>query len=209
MAQLENLDFGPAFNPPSLKGSVTLPGFHGGATWSGASFDPESGLLFVNSNNLPNIVTLVETEQGAKFRYRITGYNKFLDQEGYPAIKPPWGQLNAIDLNTGKIAWQSVLGEHPELTKRGIPQTGTENFGGTIVTAGGLVFVGGTRDEMFHAFDKTTGKLLWKTKLPAGGFATPSTYSVNGKQYVVIPASGGGKLGTPTADSIIAFALPK
>ena len=206
--QLEKLNFGPAFNPPSLKGSVILPGFHGGATWSGASFDPQTGLLFVNSNNQPNIVTLVEAEQGAKFRYHITGYNKFLDQEGYPAIKPPWGQLNAIDLNSGKIVWQSVLGEYPELTARGIQQTGTENFGGTIVTAGGLVFIGATRDEMFHAFDKTSGKLLWQTKLPAGGYATPSTYSVGGKQYVVIPASGGGKLNTPSADSIVAFALP-
>jgi quinoprotein glucose dehydrogenase len=93
------------------------------------------------------------------------------------------------------------------LTARGIPQTGTESFGGTIVTKGGLVFIGGTRDEMFHAFDKRTGKLLWQTKLPAGGYATPSTYSVDGRQFVVIAASGGGKLGTPLADSIIAFTL--
>ena len=90
-----------------------------------------------------------------------------------------------------------------------MPQTGTENFGGTIVTAGGLVFIGGTKDEMFHAFDKMTGKLLWQAKIPAGGYATPSTYSVKGKQYVVIPASGGGKLRTPAADSIVAFALPE
>ncbi len=207
LEQIAKLEWGPAFNPPSLKGTVVLPGFHGGATWSGASFDPTTGMLYVNSNNQPNIVTLVEAPEGSKYPFRITGYNKFLDQEGYPAIKPPWGQLSAIDLNQGKVMWQSVFGEYPELTKRGVPQTGTENFGGTIVTAGGLVFVGATRDEMFHAFDKATGKLLWESKLPAGGYATPSTYSVGGKQYVVIPASGGGKLNTPTADSIVAYAL--
>ena len=195
------------FTPPSLQGSVVLPGFHGGATWSGASFDPETGILYVNSNNQPDIITLVE-DRTNRYGFRITGYNKFLDQEGYPAIKPPWGQLNAIDLNEGRIVWQSVLGEYPELTARGVPQTGTDNFGGSIVTAGGLVFIGGTRDENFHAFDKQTGELVWRTKLPAGGYATPSTYSVDDKQFIVIPASGGGKLGTPTADSIVAFALP-
>jgi quinoprotein glucose dehydrogenase len=163
-------------------------------------------MLYVNANNQPNILTLVAQPEGAS--YRITGYNKFRDQQGYPAIKPPWGTLNAIDLNEGTIAWQSLLGEYPELTARGIPQTGTESFGGTIVTAGGLVFIGGTRDEMFHAFDKRSGELLWQYKLPAGGYATPCTYSVDGRQFVAIPASGGGKLGTPTADSIMAFALP-
>jgi quinoprotein glucose dehydrogenase len=111
-------------------------------------------------------------------------------------------------LNRGEIAWQIVLGEYPELTARGIPPTGTENFGGTIVTAGGLVFIGGTRDEMFRAFDKTNGKLLWKFKLPAAGYATPCTYAIDGRQYVAIPASGGGKLGTPLGDSIMAFSLP-
>jgi quinoprotein glucose dehydrogenase len=187
---------------------VVVPGFHGGATWSGASFDPESGLMFVNANNVPNIVTLVEEPAGAASRYKITGYNTFLDQEGYPAIAPPWGELCAVDLNNGTIAWRVPLGEHPELTARGVPQTGTENFGGTIVTAGGLVFIGGTRDEKFHAFDKATGKLLWETKLPAGGYATPATYSVGDRQLVVIAASGGGKLGTQLGDSIMAFALP-
>ncbi|QDV23150.1 pyrroloquinoline quinone-dependent dehydrogenase [Aureliella helgolandensis] len=209
LKQLEGLRSGPDFNPPSLQGTVVMPGFHGGATWSGASFDPSSGYLFVNSNNQPNIVTLVEQPQNARSPYRITGYHKFLDHEGYPAIEPPWGQLTAIDLNLGEIVWQVPLGEYPELTARGIPPTGTENFGGTIVTAGGLVFIAGTRDEMFRAFDKETGRELWKTKLPAGGYATPSTYSVAGRQYVVIPASGGGKLKTPTADSIMVYALPQ
>lgn len=205
---LSKIRGGPEFNPPSLHGTVVIPGFHGGATWSGASFDPETGHLYVNSNNQPNIVTLVKTDPGSTYPYRITGYNKFLDHEGYPAIEPPWGLLNAIDLNSGEIAWQVPLGEYPELTARGIPQTGTESFGGTIVTAGGLVFIGGTLDEMFHAFDKTTGELLWQHKLPAGGYATPSTYSVDGRQFVVIPASGGGKLRTEPGDSIVAFSLP-
>jgi quinoprotein glucose dehydrogenase len=100
------------------------------------------------------------------------------------------------------------LGEYPELTARGIPQTGTETFGGTIVTAGGLVFIGGTKDERFHAFDKDTGKLLWEHALPAGGYATPATYMVNGRQYVVIAAGGAGKLGTRAGDAFVAFALP-
>lgn len=207
--QLAKLRSGPAYNPPSLQGTVVVPGFHGGATWSGASFDPTTGWLYVNSNNQPNIITLVEQPAGSEAPYRITGYNKFLDQEGYPAIAPPWGQLNAIDLNSGEIAWQVTLGEYPELTARGVPQTGTESFGGTIVTAGGLVFIGGTRDEMFRAFDKRSGEVLWETKLPAGGYATPCTYAVGERQFVAIPASGGGKLGTPTADSIMVYALPE
>ncbi len=209
LQEMRGLRSGPAFNPPSLVGTIVVPGFHGGATWSGASFDPETGMLYVNSNNLPNIVTLVKQPDSAKYEYKITGYNKFLDHEGYPAIKPPWGQLSAIDLNRGEIAWQSVLGEYPELTARGVPKTGTENFGGTIVTAGGLVFIGGTRDAKFRAFDKNTGEELWHAQLPAGGYATPCTYEVGGRQFVVIPASGGGKLGTPPGDSIMAFALPQ
>lgn len=148
------------------------------------------------------------TEPKTKPFYASMGYNKFLDQEGYPATKPPWGTLNAIDLKSGKIKWKVPLGEHPELTAKGIPLTGTENFGGSIATAGGLVFVGATRDERFRAFDKDTGEILWQTQLPFGGFAVPSTYSVGGKQYVVIPATGGGKLGTTTGDAYVAFALP-
>jgi quinoprotein glucose dehydrogenase len=128
--------------------------------------------------------------------------------EGYPAIKPPWGQLNAINLNTGEIAWQVPLGEYPELIARGVPRTGTETFGGTIVTAGGLVFIAGTKDERIRAFDKQTGKVLWTHRHPAGGYATPSTYMVNGKQYVVIAAGGAGKLGTKAGDAFVAFALP-
>jgi quinoprotein glucose dehydrogenase len=139
--------------------------------------------------------------------YSHTGYNRFLDPDGYPAVKPPWGTLNAIDLAKGEIAWTRPLGELPELTKAGLPPTGTENYGGPIVTAGGLVFIAATKDEKFRAFDKATGALLWETSLPAGGYATPSTYSVGGKQYVVI-AAGGGKMGTKSGDAYVAFALP-
>jgi quinoprotein glucose dehydrogenase len=210
LAELKRIRSGPAFNPPSHQGTVVIPGFHGGATWSGASFDPTSGLLYVNSNNVPNIITLTDSKANGAARYGsfgITGYHQFLDNEGYPAIKPPWGVLSAINLNTGEFAWQVPLGEHVELTSRGIPRTGTEMFGGSIVTAGGLVFIGGTRDERIHAFDKETGKLLWEYPLPAGGFATPATYQVNGRQYVVIAAGGAGKLRMKAGDGFVAFAL--
>ncbi len=140
--------------------------------------------------------------------YAFGGFRRWLDDEGYPAIKPPWGTLNAVDLNSGEIKWRVVLGEYPELTARGIPPTGTENYGGPLVTAGGLLFIGATADETFRAFDKDTGKLLWKANLPFGGNATPSTYSVNGRQYVVISA-GGGKSGRRRGGSLVAFALPE
>jgi quinoprotein glucose dehydrogenase len=210
LARLRQIRGGPAFNPPSRQGTVVIPGFHGGANWSGASFDPTTGLLYLNSNNVPNIITLVEAEAGDTPRYGPyghKGYITFLDHEGYPAIKPPWGVLNAINLNTGEFAWRVPLGEHVELTARGIPRTGTETFGGSIVTAGGLVFIAGTKDERIHAFDKQTGQLLWEHPLPAGGYATPSTYQINGRQYVVIAAGGAGKLRTKAGDAFVAFSL--
>jgi quinoprotein glucose dehydrogenase len=139
--------------------------------------------------------------------YSHTGYNRWLDTNGYPAIKPPWGTLNAINLNTGEYEWRVPLGEFPELTaKRGGP-TGTENYGGPVVTASGLVFIAASRDEKIRAFDQKTGKTIWEYKLPAAGYATPSTYTIKGKQYVVI-ACGGGKSGTKSGDAYVAFALP-
>ncbi len=140
--------------------------------------------------------------------YAFGGFRRWLDDEGYPAIKPPWGTLNAVDLNTGVIKWSVVLGEYPELTARGLPPTGTENYGGPLVTAGGLIFIGATADENFRAFDKETGKVLWKTKLPFGGNASPSSYMVGGRQYVVI-SCGGGKSRRPSGGTLVAFALPE
>jgi quinoprotein glucose dehydrogenase len=299
LERLRKTRTGRAFIPPSTEGTVIFPGFDGGAEWGGSAFDPSSGLLYVSSNEMPWILTMVdlaarsrgperplgalvyerhcaschglerrgiprhaapalldlkarrETEVTEVVRrgkgvmppfawlstaeieavvrfllkkpgtraepapaaaeglepYATTGYNRFLDPDGYPAVKPPWGTLNAIDLNAGEIAWTVPLGEVPELTRRGLPPTGTENYGGPIVTAGGLVFIGATRDEMFRAFDKRTGKVLWQTRLPAGGYATPATYEVGGRQYVVI-AAGGGKMGTKSGDAYVAFALP-
>jgi quinoprotein glucose dehydrogenase len=139
--------------------------------------------------------------------YTMTGYNRWLDTNGYPAIKPPWGTLNAIDLNTGEYRWRVPLGEWPELRARGLPPTGSENYGGPVVTAGGLVFIAASRDEQLRAFDRKTGKQLWQAPLPAAGYATPATYSVKGRQFVVI-ACGGGKIGTKSGDAYVAFALP-
>ena len=149
--------------------------------------------------------------RAAVIPYRFTGYNKFLDPDGYPAVAPPWGTLSAIDLNTGDYAWQIPLGEYPELAEQGMKHTGTENYGGPIVTAGGLVFIGATNfDRKFHAFDKKTGALLWETTLPFAGNATPATYEVDGRQFIVIAAGGGkGKPGSPSGGVYVAFALPR
>jgi quinoprotein glucose dehydrogenase len=126
---------------------------------------------------------------GAKLAkdYVFTGYRKFEDQEGYPAVKPPWGTLNAIDLNTGKYLFKVPLGEYPELTAKGMPPTGSENYGGPVITAGGLVFIAATHyDRKIRAFNSKTGELLWEGTLPGSGVATPATYSIDGKQYVVV-----------------------
>jgi quinoprotein glucose dehydrogenase len=170
----------------------------------------ESGTI----NDLVNfLVTGRDVAETAKtnpnfLKYRNTGYQIFLDPDGYPAIKPPWGTLNAIDLNRGTIAWTIPFGEYPALAAQGVKATGTDNYGGPVVTANGLLFIGATTyDRKFHAFDKSTGKLLWEATLPASGNATPSLYMVNGRQYVVI-ACGGGKNGAPSGGSIVAFALP-
>jgi quinoprotein glucose dehydrogenase len=144
-------------------------------------------------------------------RYRFTGYNKFQDPDGYPAVAPPWGTLNAINLNDGSYAWKIPLGEYPELAAEGVKDTGTENYGGPIVTAGGLVFIGATNfDRKFRAFDKSTGKLLWETTLPMAGNATPATYETGGRQFVVICATGGkGRKQDPKGGIYVAFAIPQ
>jgi quinoprotein glucose dehydrogenase len=142
-------------------------------------------------------------------KYRFAGYHKFLAPDGYPAVAPPWGTLNAINLNTGEYAWKIPLGEYPELAAKGLKDTGTENYGGPIVTAGGLVFIAATNfDRKFRAFDKSTGRLLWEATLPFAGNATPITYELGGRQYVVIYATGGksGRNG-PSGGTYVAFAL--
>jgi glucose dehydrogenase len=286
------------FVPLSTKqNTVIFPGFDGGAEWGGPAFDPETGLLYVNSNDIawdaelaentapalsgrgiyqsqctichqdnmagapPNfpsligvgkrldrtaIATVIQKGQGRMpaypdltqdeinalidymlkgenkelsssavqpaplMRYRFSGYTRFLDPEGYPAVVPPWGTLNAINLNTGEYAWKIPFGEYPELAAKGMKDTGTENYGGPIVTAGGLLFIGATNyDKKFRAFDKSTGALLWETTLPFAGNATPITYEVNGRQYVAIAAGGGKDLKSRSGGVYVAFALGK
>ena len=296
LEQFRNLRSEGQFVPFSVgKDTVVFPGFDGGAEWGGPAFDPESGILYVNANDLPwtgalaantgdelsgrglyqsqcslchgdnlagsppqfpslvgagrrlgpePIATVIQkgrgrmpsfpslspgqltalidyliqgenwqpspTEPAPHLKYRFTGYKRFLDPEGYPAVVPPWGTLNAIDLNTGEYAWKVPLGEYPELTAKGLKNTGTENYGGPIVTAGGLLFIGATNyDKKFRAFDKATGELLWEVTLPFSGNATPITYEVNGRQYVAIAAGGGKDPKSKSGGVYIAFALPK
>lgn len=303
--RLKTLHTGKMFLPQSSEGTIIFPGFDGGAEWGGPAVDPETGILYVNANevpwimkmspaspskkqenfaeaglrlyrqncmgchgadrkgggNFPSIVDVgkrydprsfvefinsgrrmmpgfqhltqqdkeaiatfvldLQKEQQKKYErklspidsfriipYQFSGYNKFLSKSGLPAIAPPWGVLNAIDLNSGEYVWKITLGEDSLFKAKGAKETGTENYGGPVVTRGGLLFIAATKDDKFRAFNKKTGKLLWETTLPASGFATPAIYEVNGRQYIVI-ACGGGKLGTKSGDSYVAFALPK
>lgn len=201
------------YTPYGLNGTVVFPGTLGGATWSGASFDPKLGYLFVNTNEVGAIGQMQKQPAGSQNAYQRTsrygGYARFWDPNLWPCQKPPWGLLNAIDVNTGEIAWRVPLGITEELEKRGVHNTGAPNIGGTMVTAGGLVFVAATNDSRFRAFDERTGAVLWTSKLDASGHATPMTYrGRNGKQYVVIAAGGGGFFGSPIGDSLEAFTLP-
>jgi len=275
------------------KDTVVFPGFDGGAEWGGPAVDAETGIIYVNANDvawtgalaentggdspkgiymsqcgichgeklagsppaMPSLVGVADrlnpkqialTIRNGKGRmpgfpnlnddqvfaliefltsgdnkelqstgppspamkYRLTGYKKFLDPDGYPAVAPPWGTLNAIDLNTGEYVWRVPLGEYPELASKGLKNTGTENYGGPVVTAGGLLFIGATNfDKKFRAFDKSTGELLWETLLPFAGNATPATYEVNGRQFVVIAAGGGKDLKSKSGGVYVAFAL--
>jgi quinoprotein glucose dehydrogenase len=292
------------YDPISKQGTIVFPGLDGGAEWGGPTFDPETGLLYINANEMPWVITAVDIKQGATAKenyeqagkrlyqrncmschgqerkgsgnfpslmdlekkyspgafdtlllsgrrmmpafkqlndnernaiasyilkskdqrarlfenktakkddpfllpYSITGYNRFLSPEGYPAIAPPWGTLQALDLNTGRYVWKKPLG-HDTAFRNSKEPTGTENYGASVVTAGGLLFIAATKDGKFRAFNKRNGALLWETNLPAPGFATPAVYALDGKQYIVI-ACGGGKLGTASGDSYVAFALP-
>lgn len=196
------------FTPPSLQGSVVYPGLHGGANWSGAAVSPD-GMMYINTTELAFIIRLEEFE-GSPFGYRIKGNIFWRDKNGYPSVAPPWGELVKVDLNEGEIKWRVPLGEFPELTAKGIPITGTENFGGATVTAGGIVFIASTMDEKIRAFSTTDGSELWEGELSAAGYAAPVTYTgSDGRQYVAICAGGGCKPGTPHGDYIQAFTLPQ
>ena len=295
---------GNLFRPQSKAGTIIFPGFDGGGEWGGPAVDAETGILYVNANEMAWILQMFDVDPAKqqenlgqagqrlyvqncmschgpdrkgggnypsiegienkydprsfvefinngrrmmpafkhlsqedkdaiaafvlnqqkeqlkkytgklsaldsfrKLPYQISGYNKFLSKSGLPALAPPWGTLSAVDLNTGEYVWKTVLGEDSVFKARGAKETGTENYGGPVVTKGGVLLIAATRDGKFRAFNKRTGKLLWETDLPASGFATPATYEVNGRQYIVI-ACGGGKLGTRSGDSYVAFALP-
>jgi quinoprotein glucose dehydrogenase len=151
---------------------------------------------------------IASTQSSSKPSFTFTGYNKFLTKDGYPALSPPWGTISAINLNTGEYVWKVPFGEFEELKKKGIPATGRENFGGPVVTAGGLLFIGASADGYFRAIHKKTGKTLWQYKLPAAAMSTPAIYELNGRQYVVI-ACGGGKSGGKSGDAYVAFAIPE
>jgi quinoprotein glucose dehydrogenase len=194
---------GPIFTPPSLQGTIVRPGFLGGALWGGGSFDPRTGYLYVNTSENANIMQLVEQEPGKGYRFGHTGYLRLFDHEERAPMRPPWGFLTCIDLNTGDFVWREVLGEDPKYDK-----TGTRQMGGSIATAGGLVFVAATLDERLRAFDSKTGREVWSTRMNAGGYATPCSYSAGGRQFVVIAAGGGGRQRTKTSDEIVAYALP-
>lgn len=163
-------------------------------------------ILKIKADENKKFVAPIKVEnEWSNMSYKSTGYNKFLTTEKYPAVAPPWGTLNAINLNTGQLVWKDTLGDYPEFKAKGI-HTGTENYGGPVVTAGGLVFIAATKDSKFRAFNKRTGKLLLEIDLPACGFATPAVYQINGKQFIVI-ACGGGKLKTKSGDSYVALSL--
>jgi quinoprotein glucose dehydrogenase len=214
------------FTPPSVQGTIVYPGDVGGMTWGGASFDPRRGLLITNVNRAARVVWLVPREEydPQKLRRLRTNFTfEIARQEGtpfalrreflfrpsmVPCNQPPWGTLIAVDLATGKIRWEVPLGVTPEL--RSIPESakwGSLNLGGSIVTAGGLIFISAARDNIFRAFDVETGRELWKMDLPAGGHATPMTYSASGRQFVVIAAGGHGRLNPRLGDYVIAYAL--
>jgi glucose dehydrogenase len=200
------------YDPLGETNQALFPGLNGGVNYGGASFDPETGLLFVNTMDVGGLFRTSRRREDAAIPYALRGakYEFFWDSNRYPCQKPPWGQLTAVDLNTGELRWKEILGEFEELTKRGIPKTGTPNIGGSLVTGGGLVFIAATSDHRFRAFDKDTGRELWSAELPASGFAAPATYlgRRTGKQFVVIPAGGGNKYDTTFSGKIVAFALP-
>lgn len=204
--------FGGLYTPPGLKPTVLFPGTNGGTNWGGASYDPETRTLYVNSHDNGMMPRMTERPEGSIIPFRPQGppYSRFWDKNRYPCQAPPWGHLTAIDLDKGEHRWRVTLGAFDELLAKGIPPTGTSNIGGSVVTAGGVLFIGATNDSKFRAFDKDTGKELWMYRLPATAHATPMTFvgKKTGKQYVVIAAGGGNKYNDSFGDELVAFALP-
>lgn len=210
---VEDAVFGSLYTPVGLKPTVLFPGTNGGANWGGASFDPETQTLYVNSMDVGMLYRMVERPAGSQIPYRTQGLgtpnSRFWDRQMLPCQQPPWGHLTAIDLNRGDFRWRSVLGVVDALLEKGIPPTGTSNIGGSLVTAGGLVFIGATNDARFRAFDKDTGKELWVVRLPASAHASPMTYNgKSGKQYIAIAAGGGNKYNSTVSDTLVVFSLP-
>jgi glucose dehydrogenase len=199
--------YGGPFVPYGPKTTINFPGTLGATNWHGGSYDPELGYLFFNTLDLADVGKLGKNASGTYVR---DGYGRFWDGEKYwPCQAPPWGEMVAINVNTGEYAWRVPLGVVEELEAKGVKNTGTMNMGGSVSTAGGLVFIAATNDRRFRAFDAKTGKVVWETQLEAGGYASPITYQgKDGKQYVVIVATGGGYYDRKTGDSVIGFALP-
>jgi glucose dehydrogenase len=199
------------YDPISETYSVMFPGTNGGANWGGGSFDRSTGTLYVNSMDVAAFTRLVPRPPGSEIPFRTQSFDRFWDKNRYPCQKPPWGSLTAIDLNTGEHRWRVTLGEYDELTARGIPKTGASNLGGSVVTAGGLVFIGATNDGKFRAFDKDTGEEVWMTRLPASAHATPMTYigPKSGRQFILIASGGGNKYNNEFTSELVAFALPR
>ncbi len=204
------------FTPFGLTPTLLMPGTMGGGNWGGVSFDPQLGYIFANTSSLGGSGQMVAAAPGAPMPYRNDGgYTRFLDQDQFPCQQPPWGELTAVNANTGEIAWRVPLGSYDQVEAQGLKNAGAANMGGSIATAGGLVFIAATTDSKFRAFDSRTGKELWMTRIDATGDAVPMTYrGRNGKQYVAIAAAGTNRFrmiantADETADALIAFALP-